>query len=89
MPHRARVQLVAPENRMREMADDHASPNIDVEYVGAVGHVIAQCHLPISAQRWTDQVDPAAVAYSHWVSRVMYEEYGEESELELARCSVD
>ena len=34
------AKLIAPENRMRQMSDDHAHPNIDLEYVGAEGHVI-------------------------------------------------
>ena len=34
------VKLVAPEDRMEAMGDDHDQPNVDVEYIGAHGLVI-------------------------------------------------
>ena len=36
------AKLVAPENRMEAMEDDHAEPNIDLEYLGASGHDISR-----------------------------------------------
>ena len=34
------VKLVAPDNRMEAMGDDHEEPNIDIEYCGAYGQMI-------------------------------------------------
>ena len=31
------AKLIAPENRMEALGDDHQQPNIDLEYVGARG----------------------------------------------------
>ena len=38
------AKLVAPENRMQMMHDDHADPNVDLEFCGAAGHVLPSLH---------------------------------------------
>ena len=35
------ARLVSAENRMAEMSDDHAQPNIDIEHLGAKGYLVA------------------------------------------------
>ena len=34
------LKLIRPEDRMGEMGDDHAQPNVDLEFCGLRGHVI-------------------------------------------------
>ena len=40
--HLLLAKLVSAENRMREMEDDHAQTNIDVEHVGAHGWIVEE-----------------------------------------------
>ena len=51
---------------MREMGDDHGSPNIDVEHVGARGHVLPANHC---RGLWFG----ASEAWARWLTRLKTE----------------
>lgn len=56
------AKLLGAENRMREMADDHAEPNIDVEHIGACGHVVdANGGGPLDAEWWPQRFTLSSV----------------------------